>query len=65
MTSRKGNIYVKKNPSKLPLSFKRFKKKKKKKGEKKEILSLWLVKKLIKMNDDAHLWRQRHDALEQ
>ena len=55
---------LKKNPSKLPLSFKRFKKKKKK-GEKKEILSLWLVKKLIKMNDDAHLWRQRHDALEQ
>ena len=63
MNSRKGNIYVKKNPSKLPLSFKIFKKKKK--GEKKEILSLWLVKKLIKMNDDAHLWRQRHDALEQ
>ena len=64
MTSRKGNIYVKKNSSKLPLSFKRFKKKKKK-GEKEETLSLWLLKKLIKMNDYAYLWRQRQDALEQ
>ena len=37
----------------------------KKKEENEETLSLWLLKKLIKMNDDAYLWRQRHDALEQ
>ena len=65
MTSRKGNIYVKKKSIKTSIKFQKIQKKKKKKGEKKEILSLWLVKKLIKMNDDAHLWRQRHDALEQ
>lgn len=49
-----------KKSSKLPLSFKILKKE-----ENKETLSLWLLKKLIKMNDDAYLWRQRHDALEQ
>ena len=60
MTSRKGNIYVKK-VIKTSIKFQNTKKKE----ENKETLSLWLLKKLIKMNDDAYLWRQRHDALEQ